>query len=53
MNQDIPMHWFSPKIQRQQIDLGSQKKPPLSSNLDALPKCVGQKSQNPSGKFLY
>jgi hypothetical protein len=51
MNQDIPMHWFFTKDST--IDLGSQKKPPLSSNLDALPECVGQKLQRPNGKFQY
>jgi hypothetical protein len=34
---------FSPKTDHQQKDLGSQKMPPLFPNLDALPKCVGDK----------
>jgi hypothetical protein len=34
---------FSPKTRQQQKDLASQNKPPLFPNLNALPKCVGQK----------
>jgi hypothetical protein len=53
MNQDIPMHWFFTKDSTTTKKSWVTKEPPLSPNPDALLKCVGQKPQRPSGKFLY